>query len=45
MRDHVDLINRIAEVTATLVLLFAASYFGGHAITAWLRGAFQAVTR
>ena len=45
MRDHVDLINRIAEVTCTLVLVFAVGYFGGHVIAAWIHGVFQAVTR
>lgn len=45
MRDHVDLINRIAEATCTLVLIFAVLYFGGHVIAAWINGVFQAVTR
>lgn len=45
MRDHVDLINRIADMTCTLVLVSAVFYFAGHAITAWVNGAFQAVTR
>ena len=45
MRDHVDLINRIAEVIATAVLVLAVGYFGGHVISAWINGVFQAVTR
>jgi hypothetical protein len=38
-------IERIAETVATVVMAFAVFYFSGHAIAAWLRGAFQAVTR
>jgi hypothetical protein len=45
MKDDVDNINRIADVLCTAVLIAAAGYFGGSVIAAWLRGAFQAVTR
>jgi len=48
MRDDVDIINRIANVLCTAVLIFAVAYFGGHVIAAWINGAFQsfqAVTR
>jgi len=37
--------ERIAEAVATLVLIGGALYFFGHAIAAWLRGSFQAVTQ
>ena len=48
MRDDVDIINWIANLLCTAVLVAAAGYFGGHVIAAWINGAFQsfqAVTR
>jgi hypothetical protein len=45
MKDHEDLINRIADAICTVVIAASVLYFGGGVIAAWLRGAFQAVTR
>ena len=35
----------IADAICTVVFVLTAFYFGYHVIAAWLRGAFQAVTR
>jgi hypothetical protein len=37
--------ERIAEVVVALVFMFAVVYFSGHVVAAWLRGAFQMVSK
>ncbi|HKV94917.1 MAG TPA: hypothetical protein VJW20_20395 [Candidatus Angelobacter sp.] len=37
--------ERIAEGIATVVIIAAGLYFAGHAVAAWINGAFQAVTQ
>jgi hypothetical protein len=37
--------ERLAEALATVFLISALLYFVGHIVAAWLRGAFQAVSR
>lgn len=37
--------EKIAQTIATIVMLGAALYFVGHAVAAWINGAFQAVMK